>query len=128
VISWIYKDRLVPALISEMELLDVYCKARWSESQIHVNADWADSGHVSDSQHYTGRAVDFVLQGVPFIEGWLALERFAFKGIGLYPYWNTPGYHADVRIAPYRARWIRDVHGNYANLRAETLHSLSAGV
>ena len=126
--KWLHTDKVVPELVSEMTAYESYIKTRWPSASIHVNADYAEDGHVADSEHYTGRAVDFTVPGVPLWEAWLALERFAFKGIGFYPHWNTPGFHADVRVAPFRARWMRDVGGQYVAFGAETLNQITTGL
>ena len=102
-------NRLDRVLIKEMEAYADYLYVHYPGSKIVVHEDFAGDGHATDSQHYTGRACDFHVEGVSTLEAWLALERFLkFGGIGLYPDWApVPGFHADVRDTPYRARWAR---------------------
>lgn len=109
--------QLDPKLIEEMNAYETFLLSRWPAASIVVNTDFSPgTGHVSDSQHYPqppgglGRAVDFFVRGVSLLDAWLALERFEFNGVGFYPDWNTPGFHADVRAAAVRARWAR--YGN----------------
>jgi hypothetical protein len=87
--------------------------------------------HVSDSQHYLGLAVDITPQAAldrkMTVEAWLncylTAERLRFTGIGLYPHWNRPGFHLDLRDestlagnAGRGARWWRDDAGSYRAL------------
>ena len=50
----------------------------------------------------------------------LLLERLnIWNGIGLYPHWNRPGFHTDIRTNnhPYtKARWFRLSDGTYHKL------------
>lgn len=59
--------------------------------------------------HPKGRAVDLHIEGMPPMMQFLAALRFpVFTGIGLYPWWNSPGIHVDNRPLTYgqpRALW-----------------------
>ena len=48
---------------------------------------------------------------------YLTLERLNYwEGIGLYPHWNRPGFHTDIRSTKHpsaRARWFRIKDGSY---------------
>ena len=50
-------------------------------------------------------------------EVFLTLERMnTWSGIGLYPHWNRPGFHTDLRSKTHpstRARWFRIQDGTY---------------
>lgn len=66
--------------------------------------------HTKGSYHYVGKAVDCHAVGISLLDFYLAAERFPFGGIGIYPCWNNPGLHLDIR--PLRegepgARWGR---------------------
>jgi len=64
--------------------------------------------HSPNSLHYQGLAVDCHFVNVSLIDQWLAAERFSeFTGIGLYPEWQNPGLHLDIRKTNIRTRWIR---------------------
>jgi len=81
-----------------------------------INSDYrkADSG-----QHGKGNAIDFVLyKNIPgdthYMIQYLIASRFDFGGIGYYPFWNTPGCHADGRENRNpRAGWWRGKNGKY---------------
>lgn len=85
-----------------------------------IHVAWDNDDHVPGSQHYQGIAVDCHVIGMSLFEMWTAAERFqVFTGIGVYPYWDTPGLHLDIRSLPVPmtlnagARWWRDAKGDY---------------
>ena len=70
--------------------------------QVIIHVCWEAGGHVPESSHYAtfteyATGVDFHIEGLPLLDQWLFVERYAFNGIGLYPFWRTPGLHADLR-------------------------------
>jgi len=74
---------------------------------VHINCGYSNSGHVTKSMHYVGKAVDLHIKGLNVVDQFLAAERFdAFNGIGLYPHWNNPGLHLDIR--PKHTRFDKD--------------------
>lgn len=82
---------------------------------IIIHVAWEPTGHEENSEHYLGLAVDLHIVDMPLFEQWVWAEQYAFRGIGLYPYWNNPGLHVDIRRTP-RARgyrWWRDQDGVY---------------
>lgn len=111
-------DRLEPDVVY---LLDEMRDAIGKSIVIHVA--WDNEGHVADSSHYTltrdfATAVDFHVVGVPLLDQWLFAERFPWNGLGVYPYWEHPGLHCDLRRIgrdhPHLGkRWWRDAHGQY---------------
>ena len=77
-----------------------------------VHNAYTHTGHAPSSQHYVGNAVDFHISGIPFYEAVLVVEEALHfyqveehVGLGIYPDWNTPGFHLDVRGT--KARWGR---------------------
>jgi uncharacterized protein YcbK (DUF882 family) len=69
--------------------------------------------------HPLGMAVDIHIEGMHVIDQFIAASRIsAFRGIGVYPFWNNPGLHLDTRQSPRgeTARWARDAAGNYVAL------------
>ena len=70
--------------------------------------------------HPLKMAVDLDIEGLHVIDQYLIAERFdAFNGIGVYPNWNSPGIHVDVR--PYTkhgidSRWGCFESGKYVRL------------
>lgn len=56
-------------------------------------------------QHGKARAVDIHIKGMHIVDQFLCAERSGFfKGIGVYPEWNSPGLHLDIRKGS-SARW-----------------------
>jgi uncharacterized protein YcbK (DUF882 family) len=116
-------DAVVPELVYLVDGLRDYVGR---PVVIHVAFD--DAGHVEDSAHYMGAAVDLHVQGLSLMDQWLAAERFPFLGVGLYPFWEHPGLHLDVRRVgaehgPGR-RWWRDKQGQYQPFTADFIRSL----
>lgn len=82
-----------------------------------------ETSHKKDSLHYIGRAVDTYCKAMPLWDFFLAASRFKFTGIGVYPYWNTPGLHLELRedVSKPRKYWWRDNLGSY---RAISIYDL----
>jgi uncharacterized protein YcbK (DUF882 family) len=82
--------------------------------RIIVHCGYELSGHSENSLHKIGAAVDFHVYKTGKYE-LNALYQFFLEfwpgGVGVYPYWNSPGYHLDIG-APGRT-WIVDQYGNY---------------
>jgi uncharacterized protein YcbK (DUF882 family) len=80
---------------------------------IVIHCGYEASGHAADSQHKQGNAVDFHIRSarsLPEQSDRLCdilkkLQVFDRVGLGIYPDWNSPGFHLDVR-GTY-ARWGR---------------------
>jgi hypothetical protein len=79
-----------------------------------INCGYERSGHTPNSQHYTGKAADFHVVGLPFRSAVDLMVDFVGSpprgigvcgkiGLGIYPHWTTPGFHIDTREA--FARW-----------------------
>jgi len=83
--------------------------------------------HTPNSYHYAGLAVDCHTEGISLLEFYLASERFNFGGIGIYPWWNNPGLHLDIRpVWPGkpRSRWGCIERGKYIPFDKDFLKSL----
>jgi len=86
--------------------------------RLHCVYEERDHGY-----HPKGMAADFHLEGMSVLDQFLLASRLPFKGMGLYPYWNQRGLHADLRPRDIRYDWFRDAHGNYhqfTNMRQVT--------
>ncbi len=69
--------------------------------------------------HPRGVAVDFHIKGMSLVDQFLLATKLPFNGVGVYPFWNRPGLHCDVRSLAddgIKDFWMRDKHGNYKNL------------
>jgi uncharacterized protein YcbK (DUF882 family) len=87
---------------------------------IRINCGYSTDGHAIKSQHYLGNAVDFVVVGTLFDQADRLLQEALLElkvedevGLGCYPFWNTPGFHLDIRGE--RARWGRNAKGEYVS-------------
>lgn len=90
-----------------------------------VHVAWDDSGHVNDSAHYSGHAVDGHFEGLALLDQWLLAERFPWTGIGIYPFWSNPGLHLELIAGRHAGtRWWRDSEGDYRSLDRRLLSIL----
>lgn len=88
-------------------------------SPVFINCAADLTGHSTNSYHYKGMAADIhfsedVLLGDVFI-----LATRWFSGIGLYPFWNNPGLHVDIRslkVDEEAKYWISWRKGKYHKL------------
>ena len=88
---------------------------------IHCGYELRDFG----GQHPLGNAVDCHCIGMDLIEFFIAASRFTeFKGIGIYPNWENPGLHLDVRAELKRAQWGCEATKKYVPLNKEFLMKL----
>ena len=87
---------------------------------------YTGSSHKDGSLHYIGRAVDVYCKATPLWEFFLAASRFKFTGVGVYPYWNTPGLHLEIRedVSKPRKYWWRDGQSNYRAISIYDLHEV----
>lgn len=111
-------DKMSPDLIYALDQLRDFCK-----QPIRINS--AYRANDPGSTHNAGLAADIVISGLSLIDQYLVAEKLGlFTGIGLYPFWNTPGLHLDTRKLKKGEpgkRWIRDAKGNYIALNAANL-------
>lgn len=90
------------------------------------NAYSAGSGHNKKSKHYLGEAADIHIKGMNVVDQYLMAEKCGlFNGIGVYPFWNNPGLHVDIRTKP--ARWGRNAAGVYVELNSKFIRSCLNG-
>jgi len=84
------------------------------------------SGHTDGSYHYPGMAADFHVEGMHVVDQFIAASRFdGFNGLGVYPAWENPGLHGDIRPKRLKlepdARWLRTRGGVYLPLTWKNL-------
>lgn len=91
-----------PYKMSEELIIALDALREYVDKPIIIHSDYrpGDSG-----QHGKGLAVDIHIKNMHVIDQFLCAERMGlFKGIGVYPRWNNPGLHLDVREGK-SARW-----------------------
>lgn len=89
------------------------------DARFIIHNAYDTKGHATKSQHYVGNATDFHIESsLPFWKQVLAIENilrelqiFDRVGLGIYPDWNNPGFHLDVRGE--KARWgkVKETYG-----------------
>ena len=113
-------DQLDPLLVYSLDALrDAAGKA------IKINSDYRPG---DPGQHGLGKAADIVIDGFSVIDQFLLAEKTRlFAGIGIYPFWNRPGIHVDIRtLRPHEpgARWARNEKGVYVSLTWDFIKNL----
>lgn len=72
------------------------------DNPIIIHSDYRPN---DKGQHGLGLAVDIHIKNMHVIDQFLCAEKTGlFKGIGVYPTWNNPGLHLDIRNDK-NARW-----------------------
>ena len=107
----------VPGRVSGFLLLALSQLRRDLGLQVVIHNAFETDGHSEGSQHYNGGAVDFhLVTDLPFYRQILLVENFLERfqlashcGFGIYPSWNSPGFHLDARGV--KARWGFDKQG-----------------
>lgn len=72
--------------------------------------------------HPQGLAVDCHAEGLHVLDFFTAVTRFGFHGIGVYPWWNNPGLHLDMRpieTGGSRSLWGSTADKSYVALSSE---------
>lgn len=115
--NWGNPDKVNPYLVIALDALrDSVGKP------IIIHCAYSTDGHAKDSMHYNGKAVDIHIVGLNVVDQFLAAERIGlFNGIGVYPFWNSPGLHLDIRTQP--GRWGRNAAGVYVALNSKFIGS-----
>ncbi|MBU1108621.1 MAG: hypothetical protein KKB51_18235 [Candidatus Riflebacteria bacterium] len=110
--AWGDPDKINPLLVYSMDVL-----RKLVGRKIIINNAYRPG---DPGTHGRGDAVDFVIVGLSVVDQFLAAEKTRlFTGLGVYPYWNRPGLHADVRtLKPneHGHRWGRNAAGVYVAL------------
>jgi hypothetical protein len=88
-------------------------KANWPMS-IHAGMDVEGThGHSKKSYHLKGMAFDFHFKtDASLNEQFYVIKEFGFTGIGIYPEWNNPGFHLDIRPKKEMQLW-KQIKGKY---------------
>ena len=86
---------------------------------ISIHCCYEAGGHASKSWHKKGEATDFhfvtnfhiSIQHEMLRKILIKARLESFMGIGVYPFWNTPGFHVDGRGSSLY--WYRDEKNKY---------------
>lgn len=119
--NWGDASKMSYDLLRRLDALREFCG-----NGIVIHCGYETGGHSEKSQHYLGNAADLHIEGVSLINQYLLAERFDFAGIGLYPGWNRPGLHCDVRLKAKEEsynRWAR-LNGKYVFLNEAVLRRI----
>jgi uncharacterized protein YcbK (DUF882 family) len=114
-----------PDKMSDLLIYSLDALRNFVNKPITVNSSYRanDAG-----THGRGEAVDIVIKGLDVLDQFLIAERTRlFSGIGVYPFWNRPGIHVDVRSLKaneHGARWARDRAGFYVALNSKFLNNI----
>ena len=120
--NWGNPDEMNVLVVRDLDRLREYVGL-----PIHVHCGF--ERRITGGYHYYGMAVDFDIEGLSLIDQYFAAARFdGFNGIGLYPYWKTPGLHVDCRGRHQQffvdARWISTSKGVYIPLDEKGLRRI----
>lgn len=109
---WALKHELMLALYQFSNLLEkdiVIC--------VHAGVEGV---HNEKGYHPLGLAVDLHLERdgevISYQEQYSLALKYWRGGIGVYPFWKSPGLHLDV--GPDDRLWWRDQAGNYENIKS----------
>jgi uncharacterized protein YcbK (DUF882 family) len=110
--AWGDPDKMDHLLLYTLDDLREYVK-----KPIHVHCGFESRG--TGGFHPLGLAVDLHIENASLWEQFEAAIRFPFRGIGVYPRWNSPGLHLDMRPLPSgspRALWACVKPGVYVDV------------
>jgi hypothetical protein len=103
-------------------LLDAV-RDRWGDAKFIIHCGFEADGHDKNSFHKTGSAADLHIDSALSFPNQIKrmetilkdLQVFDRVGLGIYPDWNNPGFHLDVRGS--YARWgrIGETYVGYAD-------------
>lgn len=113
--AWGDPDKMDQYLLYTLEDLREYVKR-----PIVIHCGYQE--RVTGGFHPKGLAVDLHIDGMSLWEQFESAIRFPFRGIGVYPKWNNPGLHLDMRplsSGKPRALWACTSPGVYVNITPE---------
>jgi hypothetical protein len=104
--NWGGSEKVNIFLIMLMEKVMMAFRYRHdANAECIIHCGYEQSGHSACSQHYRGNATDFHIntklpyfEQIPAMIGIITdLGASNHVGLGIYPDWNNPGFHLDVR-------------------------------
>lgn len=107
--------------ISEVDVRLLHCLDNVRgllKRRIYIHCCYEMRGHSPNSFHKVGMAVDFDVEGTQLSELFdlyrFFRENWFSGGVGIYPYWNNPGLHLDIRPHGHtNPTWLKDKEGKY---------------
>lgn len=117
--NWGKPEKMDDLLLKNLDLLRDFVGFPFK-----VHCGYATTGHSKNSYHYKGLAVDGHFEKLSLVEQFLFAIQFSFNGIGIYPYWENPGLHLDLRPGPQRKLWMQTREGYYKNLTIDDIEKL----
>ena len=126
---WGDSSKMSGLIVMLMEKVRTVYRDRYDpDASFVLHCGYEADGHVSGSQHYKGNAVDFhiktklsfpdQIEAITIILHELQVSNLC--GIGIYPDWNSPGFHLDARGVP--AQWGR-IGTDYVGIDAAFKHA-----
>lgn len=118
--EWKYEPTLAsPELVRRMDLARTLAEQEFGPRvSCHIHCCYDPDGHAPRSLHKVfpptrplAEAVDHHWIGLPLAAQFAVLQATGFQGIGFYPFWNSPGWHVDLRPTP--TFWWQDHKGEY---------------
>lgn len=112
-----------------LRLLDEWRAEVGSSCAVHAGYELA--GHASQSYHALGDAVDVDFKGVSLWKAYDCLQKVLARynlqnkvGIGIYFWWNRPGFHLDLR--GFELTWYSESNGKYVYDKAGAIAKMKA--
>lgn len=112
-----FADKTSPELVRVMDIV-----REASQCKVHIHRVYDPSAILSTSRHRMEPcdAIDFHLEPITPSAPHTLFHQFLFltrldgvKGIGIYPHWDNPGFHIDLRPSLLSVYWIRNKDGLY---------------
>lgn len=126
VYSHVNLSDLNPVCYTELLKQSYFCNNRYGWIAV-IHEGFSKTGHTGKT-HGLGVAIDvhFEKDGkvVPLFDQFISAIRFDWNGLGLYPFWNSPGLHLDMRKEGQfdeAALWWRDENGEYRAINTESI-------
>ena len=133
--GYYYSSYMTPERYQATDFFKNYTKEKWGDhrlvrvplvywldelrdiagNSLNIHCAYEDR---EDGYHPMGMACDFHIKGLSVVDQFLLATKLPFGGIGVYPHWNSPGLHCDIRPLANGIRyfWMRDASGAYHTL------------
>lgn len=118
--KWGDPDAMKESILYELDKLRDYVGL-----PVVIRCGWENR---TSGYHPFGTAVDMHIEGMPPIDQFIAASRFGFRGIGVYPWWSSPGLHLDMGSRDgqkHKALWGSPEKGKYVKLNTGFITDMS---